>query len=108
MLIVKTYKVLVIFIMLAFLPVPAWTQSQDWEKEWNEIIAAAKKEGKVVVKGDDDPKTRLELPGSGQVTLMNNAPHPNAAILFFNWLVSREGLEIYSRTQSCLPRRVSS
>ncbi len=62
MLKVKTYRVLVIFVMLAFLPVPAWAQSQDWEKEWNKIIAAAKKEGKVVVKGDDDPKTRLELP----------------------------------------------
>jgi ABC-type glycerol-3-phosphate transport system substrate-binding protein len=28
---------------------------------------------------------------NGTVTLMNNAPHPNAARLFINWLLSREG-----------------
>ena len=60
MFIVQT--VLVIFIMLAFVSVPAWAQGNGWEKKWNKILAAAKKEGKVVVKGDDDPKTRLELP----------------------------------------------
>ena len=28
---------------------------------------------------------------NGTVTLMNNAPHPNAARVFINWLLSREG-----------------
>lgn len=28
---------------------------------------------------------------NGTVTLMNNAPHPNAARLFINWLLSKEG-----------------
>jgi iron(III) transport system substrate-binding protein len=31
------------------------------------------------------------------LTAINRAPHPNAARLFANWIVSREGLEIYSR-----------
>jgi len=30
-------------------------------------------------------------PGSGNVSLMNPAPHPNAAKLFINWLLSRAG-----------------
>src|ERR1051325_920007 len=33
------------------------------------------------------------------LTLMNTAPHPNAARLFVNWIVSKEGLEIYSRAE---------
>jgi len=35
--------------------------------------------------------------GSGIMTLMNKAPHPNAARVFVNWLASREGLEFFSR-----------
>jgi iron(III) transport system substrate-binding protein len=31
------------------------------------------------------------------LTLMKNAPHPHAARVFANWIVSKEGLEIYSR-----------
>jgi ABC-type Fe3+ transport system substrate-binding protein len=32
------------------------------------------------------------------MALANRAPHPNAARLFVNWLASREGLDIYSRS----------
>jgi ABC-type Fe3+ transport system substrate-binding protein len=31
------------------------------------------------------------------LTAANRAPHPNATTIFVNWIVSREGLEIYSR-----------
>lgn len=31
------------------------------------------------------------------LTVANKAPHPNAARVFVNWLLSKEGLEIYSR-----------
>lgn len=37
--------------------------------------------------------------GVGQVALLKNAPHPNAAKLFINWIASKEGLEIFSRTR---------
>jgi ABC-type Fe3+ transport system substrate-binding protein len=30
-------------------------------------------------------------PGSGSVSVMSPAPHPNAAKLFLNWLLTREG-----------------
>lgn len=51
-----------------------------------------------------------DLPGSlsagvGQVALMKNAPHPNAAKLFINWIASKEGLEIFSRTRGGAPTR---
>jgi ABC-type Fe3+ transport system substrate-binding protein len=34
---------------------------------------------------------------SGNVVLANSAPHPNAATLAINWLLSREGQQIYQR-----------
>ncbi len=50
------------------------------------------------------PKKSVELPkegfeGSGQsvVNLLRDAPHPNAAKLFLNWLLSKEGQTIYSQ-----------
>jgi iron(III) transport system substrate-binding protein len=33
------------------------------------------------------------------LTLMNKAPHPNAARVFVNWIVSKEGAEIYARAE---------
>ena len=44
-------------------------------------------------------------PSEGHVALFNNAPHPNAARLFANWIASREGLEIYARNRGCSPTR---
>jgi iron(III) transport system substrate-binding protein len=43
--------------------------------------------------------------GSGILVLLNNAPHPNAARLLVNWLASREGSEIYTRTEQGVPIR---
>ncbi len=31
---------LIVTLLAVFLIMPAWAQSQDWEKEWNEILAA--------------------------------------------------------------------
>lgn len=36
--------------------------------------------------------------GHGNVSLLNNAPHPRAAQVFINWLLSREGVNLFSRT----------
>ena len=35
--------------------------------------------------------------GNGLVGYFKNAPHPNAAKLFINWLASKDGLEVYAR-----------
>jgi iron(III) transport system substrate-binding protein len=37
-------------------------------------------------------------PSQGGVTLFKNAPHPNAAKIAINWLLSREGQETYQKT----------
>lgn len=37
--------------------------------------------------------------GFGILALMNRAPHPNAARVLINWIASKEGLELYARTQ---------
>jgi iron(III) transport system substrate-binding protein len=37
--------------------------------------------------------------GNGMVALMSQAPHPNAARLFVNWIASKEGLQIYARAR---------
>jgi len=42
----------------------ALAQSSDWRKTWDETLAAAKKEGKVVVAGPPDTQVRQALPAS--------------------------------------------
>src|SRR3954471_10499885 len=49
--------------------------------------------------------SEIVSPSVGHVGLFNNAPHPNAARLFVNWIASKEGLEVYSRTRSGAPTR---
>lgn len=49
-------------LLLFALAVPALAQPKDWEREWAEVVAAAKKEGRVVVEGTPDPVTRREIP----------------------------------------------
>jgi len=44
-------------------------------------------------------------PSVGHIALFNNAPHPNAARLFVNWIASKEGLEVYSRARGGAPTR---
>lgn len=45
-----------------------------------------------------DPKEGgILTSGSGNVGLMNRAPHPNAARLFINWLLTREGQLAFSK-----------
>lgn len=43
--------------------------------------------------------------GVGMIALFNNAPNPNAARVFANWISSKEGLEIFVRTRGEAPTR---
>ncbi|HWP58112.1 MAG TPA: extracellular solute-binding protein [Candidatus Acidoferrales bacterium] len=49
----------IVFLLAA--AVPAFAQQKGWEKEWNETLAAAKKEGRVAVAGSPDPVMRNEI-----------------------------------------------
>ncbi len=44
--------------------------------------------------------------GSGNVVLLNNAPHPNAAKVFVNWLLAKDGQAIFSKTMGQPTRRL--
>jgi iron(III) transport system substrate-binding protein len=43
--------------------------------------------------------------GSGNVTLIKNAPHPNAAKVFLNWLLSKEGQTAFTKALGQPSRR---
>jgi iron(III) transport system substrate-binding protein len=60
---VDTLAIAIVQLLLVVgLVVPALAQDKGWERQWNEILAAARKEGKVVVLGSADPVVRRELP----------------------------------------------
>ncbi len=59
---------------------------------------------KVLNSLDDAPGYLLG--GSGVVKVMKDAPHPDGAIVLLNWLASKEGQEICSRTVDQPSRRV--
>jgi len=44
--------------------------------------------------------------GNGSVSLLNKAPHPNAAKVFINWLLTKEGQTEFARAQGYASRRV--
>src|SRR5579862_4684373 len=53
----------------------------------------------------DDPAAFRLSHASGAVGLFNRAPHPSAANLFVNWLLSQEGQAIYSQKTGYNSRR---
>lgn len=54
------------FCVLSFSLVGGAAEQKGWEKEWTEVLAAARKEGKVVVEGTPDAETRREIPAKFQ------------------------------------------
>ncbi len=44
--------------------------------------------------------------GNGGPVVIKNSPHPNATKIFVNWLLSKEGQEIYSLAQGQATRRL--
>ncbi len=53
-------KLIALLVSMMFAP-GVMAQSSDWKKTWDEALAAAKKEGKVVVVGSPDPVMRGEI-----------------------------------------------
>src|SRR3989442_2799532 len=44
--------------------------------------------------------------GSGNLVILKNAPHPAATKVFVNWLLSKEGQEIFTKTMGQATRRL--
>lgn len=45
-------------------------------------------------------------PGSGALSMIKNGPHPNAARVFVNWFLSKEGQEMYGKAMGQASRRL--
>ncbi len=72
----------------------------------SEEVEHLRKEGFPVMQLNNLPDAAGYLSaGSGLISLLAKAPHPNAARLFVNWLASREGVETYARAQLDNPLR---
>lgn len=54
----------------------------------------------------DDPKSSAYTQGFGTVSLLEKAPHPNAAKVFINWLLSKEGQEVFVELVGANSRRM--
>lgn len=48
------------------------------------------------------------IPGFGALALLNRAPHPNAAKIYVNWLLSKEGQSVYAQTAGQSSRRLDA
>jgi iron(III) transport system substrate-binding protein len=66
-------------------PIGIAAGSQHLEQFWRTGV------GKNVEPFEGDMKKHVGGPGFGAVALMERAPHPNAAKLYLNWLLSKEG-----------------
>lgn len=59
------------------------------------------------VKALPNPKEGVYISGgSGHLAIIKNHPHPNATKVFVNWLLGKEGQEIFSRTMGQGTRRL--
>jgi iron(III) transport system substrate-binding protein len=72
----------------------------------DEPVEALRREGlplQAVYELDDMPATVTA--GFGLVGMLKNAPHPNAAKVFVNWIASKEGQETFGRALGVAPNR---
>jgi iron(III) transport system substrate-binding protein len=44
--------------------------------------------------------------GSGALSVIKNSPHPNATTVFVNWILSKEGQEVYGKAMGQASRRL--
>lgn len=98
-----------------------YQQVADWVAQGSYPIALAvtpnfldkylKAGAKVAVTGSDELPEMPDAPsalggGFGDVALWNKAPHPNAARVFVNWILSKEGMGVYGATELQVPARI--
>ncbi len=57
---------------------------------------------------DEDPAAIKVSDGTGTIGLFNRAPHPNAAKVFVNWLLSQQGQTVYAQQSGYNVRRLDA
>lgn len=97
-----------------------YQQVADWVAQGSYPIALAatpnflgkyvKSGVKMAMSGSDELPDFPDAPsatggGFGDVALWNKAPHPNAAKVFVNWILSKEGMSVYAGTELQAPAR---
>jgi|SRR5581483_388995 len=90
-------------------------QTADWLARGQYPIAVALREVEFAqIQRDGFPVAPVPQPpdapghisaGFGLLGLMNNAPHPNAAKLFVNWIAGPDGMLVWSKAQGIVPVR---
>ncbi len=55
---------IVVWFLVIFFALPVWGEEKVWQREWQETLAAAKKEGKVVVGASAHAAVRRDLPAA--------------------------------------------
>jgi len=69
-------------------------------------VEKLRKDGVPVAILENLPDLYPEISASfGQVAMIDNAPHPNAAKVFVNWIASKEGSEVLNRAMGTAPTR---
>ncbi len=63
----------------------------------SEIVAEYKRAGAPLIHLQPVEGASLAT-GHGGLALINNAPHPNASKIFINWLLSKEGITLFSKS----------
>ena len=58
-------------------------------------IARLRREGFQIAAVQPSDIMPYDAPGSGVLALFTNAPHPKAAQLFLNWMLTKEGMQLY-------------
>lgn len=58
------------------------------------------------VKPFREPKLASVIPGWGSIAIISRAAHPDAAKVYINWLLSKEGQNIWAKTTSQNSRRL--
>ncbi len=71
------------------------------------VIARAKQGVPIGIVDTRQLKEGTDLsPANGNLALFNRAPHPNAAKVYINWLLSKEGQTIYARANGYVSSRL--
>ncbi len=69
-------------------------------------VEKLRKEGVPIALLDNLPDLYSEISASfGQVAIIDNAPHPNAAKVFVNWIASKEGSQIFNDAMGTVSTR---
>jgi ABC-type Fe3+ transport system substrate-binding protein len=73
-----------------------------------ELLAEFVRDGLPVAIVEAGDTRRTLSPSSGMVSLINRAPHPHAAKVFLNWILTREGQTIMTTTIGLPSRRLDA